>query len=70
VLSIFSDGEEEDLEKLDVLTDDIGMPILDENYPDLPSCFRGFFHFCYLGIVAIFISYVPELKKFSEYMYS
>jgi hypothetical protein len=41
VLSIFSDGEQEDIEKLGLITDgmhildDIAMPILDENDPDL-----------------------------------
>jgi hypothetical protein len=40
-LSIFSDGEQEDIEELGLITDgmpildDIGMPILDENDPDL-----------------------------------
>jgi hypothetical protein len=34
VSSNSSDGEQEDIDELDVLTDDIGMPILDENDPD------------------------------------
>jgi hypothetical protein len=35
VSSVSSDGGKEDIEELDVLTDDIEMPILDENDPDL-----------------------------------
>jgi hypothetical protein len=35
VSTISSDGEQEDIEELDLLTDDIGMSILDENDPDL-----------------------------------
>jgi hypothetical protein len=35
VSTISSDWEQEDIEELDLLTDDIGMPILDENDPDL-----------------------------------
>jgi hypothetical protein len=35
VSSNSSDGVQEDIEELDVLTDDIGMSILDENDSDL-----------------------------------
>jgi hypothetical protein len=34
VSSVSSAGEQEDIEELDVLTDDIGMPISDENDPN------------------------------------